>query len=253
MIEQTSTQGDMQTEHRLTTNDALAFLKVVKDTFPDKMEIYEEFLQIMKDFKQKRIDTSTVRERVQELFKGHDKLILGLNIFLPDGYKITLQPEVERPAVKKPVEFGTAVAFITKVKYRFLGDDRRIYKSLLDILGVYRKENKTISEVYQEVALLFQDHQDLLDEFTQFLPDTSGQHDNSSMDTDEKEQKFTDDVSDQAAGNFDPCGISDSSAMYSQSCEELDQMEERQQMDESDLPDGVALYLANLRISLNLQ
>lgn len=33
---------------------------------------------------------------------------------------------------------------------RFQGDDR-VYKSFLDILNMYRKENKTISEVYQEV------------------------------------------------------------------------------------------------------
>uniref|UniRef100_A0A5B6ZFS1 Putative paired amphipathic helix protein Sin3-like 4 isoform X2 n=1 Tax=Davidia involucrata TaxID=16924 RepID=A0A5B6ZFS1_DAVIN len=38
---------------------------------------------------------------------------------------------------------------------------------------MYRKENKSITEVYQEVAVLFQDHSDLLMEFTHFLPDTS--------------------------------------------------------------------------------
>ncbi|KAJ4866889.1 Paired amphipathic helix protein Sin3-like 4 [Raphanus sativus] len=38
----------------------------------------------------------------------------------------------------------------------------------------YRKENKSITEVYQEVAILFRDHHDLLVEFTHFLPDTSG-------------------------------------------------------------------------------
>ncbi|KAH9606996.1 hypothetical protein KSS87_013771, partial [Heliosperma pusillum] len=97
-----------------------------------------------------------------------------------------------------------------------------------------------------QVALLFQDHQDLLEEFIQFLPATSGQHDNSFMDTDENKHEFAVDVSDQGPGNCDPCEMSDSSATYSQSCEELDQM------DESHLTDEVALYLANLRIALNL-
>ncbi|PWA71053.1 SIN3-like 4 [Artemisia annua] len=36
-----------------------------------------------------------------------------------------------------------------------------------------RKEQKRINEVYQEVASLFDDHPDLLDEFTRFLPGVS--------------------------------------------------------------------------------
>ncbi|PIN24928.1 hypothetical protein CDL12_02316 [Handroanthus impetiginosus] len=39
---------------------------------------------------------------------------------------------------------------------------------------MYRKDNKSITEVYREVSVLFQDHADLLVEFTHFLPDTSG-------------------------------------------------------------------------------
>ncbi|KAL6983585.1 hypothetical protein U1Q18_016969 [Sarracenia purpurea var. burkii] len=38
---------------------------------------------------------------------------------------------------------------------------------------MYRKENKSITEVYQEVAALFREHRDLLVEFTNFLPDSS--------------------------------------------------------------------------------
>lgn len=43
--------GDSQ---KLTTADALLFLKQVKDEFCDKEENYEKFLEIMKDFKAKR-------------------------------------------------------------------------------------------------------------------------------------------------------------------------------------------------------
>ncbi|XP_074295941.1 paired amphipathic helix protein Sin3-like 4 isoform X3 [Silene latifolia] len=164
-----TTQGSMQ---RLTTNDALAYLKAVKEMFSDKKEKYDEFLEVMKDFKAQRIDTTGVIARVKELFKGHRNLILGFNTFLPKGFEITLPPEDEQPLTKKPVEFEEAISFVNKIKLRFHGDDR-VYKSFLDILNMYRKENKTISEVYQEVALLFQDHRDLLEEFTHFLPDTS--------------------------------------------------------------------------------
>ncbi|KAG5581306.1 hypothetical protein H5410_051933 [Solanum commersonii] len=37
---------------------------------------------------------------------------------------------------------------------------------------MYKKEKKDINEVYHEVAVLFNDHPDLLDEFTEFLKDS---------------------------------------------------------------------------------
>ncbi|KAF8098764.1 hypothetical protein N665_0259s0034 [Sinapis alba] len=159
---------------KLTTNDALAYLKAVKDKFQDKREKYDEFLEVMKDFKAQRVDTSGVILRVKELFKGNRELILGFNTFLPKGFEITLLPEEDdQPPPKKPVEFEEAISFVNKIKTRFQGDDR-VYKSFLDILNMYRKENKSITEVYKEVAILFRDHHDLLVEFTHFLPDTSG-------------------------------------------------------------------------------
>ncbi|CAH2066493.1 unnamed protein product, partial [Thlaspi arvense] len=158
---------------KLTTNDALAYLKAVKDKFQDKREKYDEFLEVMKDFKAQRVDTSGVILRVKELFKGNRELILGFNTFLPKGFEIVLLPEDDQPLPKKPVEFEEAISFVNKIKTRFQGDDR-VYKSFLDILNMYRKENKSITGVYQEVAILFRDHHDLLVEFTHFLPDTSG-------------------------------------------------------------------------------
>ena len=41
---------------RLTTNDALAYLKAVKSLFEDKQGKYDEFLKVMKDFKAQRFD-----------------------------------------------------------------------------------------------------------------------------------------------------------------------------------------------------
>ncbi|CAF1725419.1 unnamed protein product [Brassica napus] len=150
----------------LTTGDALSYLKAVKDIFQDKKDKYDTFLEVMKDFKAQRVDTSGVIARVRVLFKGYDDLLLGFNTFLPKGYKITL-PE------KKTVDFGEAIEFVNKIKARF-GSDDRAYKKFLDILNMYRKESKSISDVYQEVTLLFQDHEDLLAEFAHFLPDNSG-------------------------------------------------------------------------------
>ncbi|XP_051117485.1 paired amphipathic helix protein Sin3-like 2 isoform X2 [Andrographis paniculata] len=157
--------------HKLTTNDALSYLKQVKDMFQDQRNKYDRFLDVMKDFKAQRIDTTGVIGRVKELFNGHPNLILGFNTFLPKGYEITLTDGEGAPP-KRTVEFEEAISFVNRIKKRFQNDDR-VYKSFLDILNMYREEHKSITEVFQEVATLFNDHQDLLDEFTRFLPDAS--------------------------------------------------------------------------------
>ncbi|XP_039024409.1 paired amphipathic helix protein Sin3-like 2 isoform X2 [Hibiscus syriacus] len=154
---------------KLTTNDALTYLKEVKEMFQDQKEKYDMFLEVMKDFKAQRTDTVGVIARVKELFKGHNNLIYGFNTFLPKGYGITLD---EDEAPKKTVEFDEAISFVNKIKKRFQHDEH-VYKSFLDILNMYRKEHKDITEVYTEVASLFEDHPDLLEEFTRFLPDSS--------------------------------------------------------------------------------
>ncbi|KAK4784384.1 hypothetical protein SAY86_018752 [Trapa natans] len=153
---------------RLTANDAMTYLGLVRDAFKDKKENYDEFLEVMKDFKSQRIDTLGVMTRVKKLFKGHRDLILGFNMFLPKGY------EIKDPPQKKAVEFGEAVCFVNKIKARFHGDPH-VYKSFVDILTKYRDENTSINKVHQEVSVLFKDHADLLEGFTHFLPVTSSE------------------------------------------------------------------------------
>lgn len=164
---------------KLTTNDALNYLKEVKEMFQDQRDKYDMFLDVMKDFKAQKIDTNGVITRVKELFKGHNNLIFGFNTFLPKGYEITIIEEDEATP-KRSVEFEEAINFVNKIKKRFQYDDQ-VYKSFLEILNMYRKEHKSIKDVYHEVAELFTDHPDLLDEFTRFLPDNSATASTASL------------------------------------------------------------------------
>ncbi|XP_047057503.1 paired amphipathic helix protein Sin3-like 4 [Lolium rigidum] len=154
---------------KLTTNDALTYLKAVKDKFHDNRAKYDEFLEVMRDFKSTRIDTAGVIIRVKTLFSGYPELILGFNAFLPKGFAIKLQ---DLDSDKKPVDFTEAISFVNKIKARFQHEET-VYKAFLGILNMYRMHNKSIQDVYQEVATLFCDHADLLEEFKHFLPDTS--------------------------------------------------------------------------------
>ncbi|KAI3820455.1 hypothetical protein L1987_08002 [Smallanthus sonchifolius] len=55
--------------HKLTTRDALTYLKDVKYMFHDNNEKYAEFLNVMKDFRAQRVDATCVIARIKELLK----------------------------------------------------------------------------------------------------------------------------------------------------------------------------------------
>ncbi|TFY70749.1 hypothetical protein EVG20_g2247 [Dentipellis fragilis] len=75
-------------ERQLNVTDALSYLDAVKMQFHDRPDVYNVFLDIMKDFKSQYIDTPGVISRVSTLFRGHPALIQGFNTFLPVGYRI---------------------------------------------------------------------------------------------------------------------------------------------------------------------
>ncbi|RCI05964.1 Transcriptional regulatory protein sin3 [Rhizopus stolonifer] len=81
----------------LNVRDALTYLDQVKIRFSDQPDVYNRFLDIMKDFKSQAIDTPGVIERVSTLFKGHPTLISGFNTFLPPGYRIECSTDPREP------------------------------------------------------------------------------------------------------------------------------------------------------------
>ena len=85
-----SSSGSAQFQ-RLKVEDALSYLDQVKYKFGNQPQVYNDFLDIMKEFKSQSIDTPGVIARVSQLFRGHPELIVGFNTFLPPGYKIEVQ------------------------------------------------------------------------------------------------------------------------------------------------------------------
>ncbi|ODV79450.1 uncharacterized protein CANTADRAFT_51875 [Suhomyces tanzawaensis NRRL Y-17324] len=211
----------------LNVKDALSYLDQVKIQFYNQADVYNNFLDIMKDFKSQSIDTPGVIDRVSTLFKGHPNLIQGFNTFLPPGYRIecSLDPSDPNPirvttptgTTTRPnihggsygqrwgsesqeqqqtvgqfaheqqvlqqqqqqngggqIEFNHAISYVNKIKTRF-ANQPDIYKQFLEILQTYQREQKPIGEVYEQVTVLFSNSPDLLDDFKQFLPDTSNQ------------------------------------------------------------------------------
>ncbi|KAJ0170354.1 hypothetical protein K1T71_014282 [Dendrolimus kikuchii] len=250
---------------RLKVEDALSYLDQVKYKFNTQPQVYNDFLDIMKEFKSQTIDTPGVITRVSNLFQGHPELIVGFNTFLPPGYKIEVQSNgqvsVSMPSPTgmgagggvllgvhhtqqqpqlvhllpvtqtvgnaivhnlsvnappgntlhqisqahqqieaaihhppggggcgasatappgQPVEFNHAIEYVNKIKSRFSRQPDK-YKRFLEILHAYQRghrdvkepqaKQQTEQEVYSQVAKLFENQDDLLAEFGQFLPD----------------------------------------------------------------------------------
>ena len=95
--------------------DALAYLDKVKSAYEDRAEMYNCFLDIMKEFKAQRVDTPGVIDRILSLFRGDRALLLGFNTFLPPGYKIEFPTKpwsVERHAEEASPEQRQQVPYL---------------------------------------------------------------------------------------------------------------------------------------------
>jgi len=64
------TNGGAQVDDAARKQDALSYLRHLKDRLKDRKQTYDEFLEIMKEFKAQRIDTEGVIKRVKKIFKG---------------------------------------------------------------------------------------------------------------------------------------------------------------------------------------
>lgn len=88
-------ESEQQQQPALRVQDALGYLDQVKSKFNDQPYVYNQFLDIMKEFKSQALDTPGVIAKVSTLFRGHTDLIIGFNTFLPPGYRIEQMPHNE--------------------------------------------------------------------------------------------------------------------------------------------------------------
>lgn len=118
---------------------------------------------------------------------GHPIQSQSINLSASNGAAGATVGGTPSGTTAQPVEFNHAINYVNKIKNRFQGQPE-IYKQFLDILHTYQKEQKSIkdgnaphgqkflteTEVFAQVAKLFQNQEDLLQEFSQFLPDANG-------------------------------------------------------------------------------
>ena len=172
----------------LTVENAIAYLDKIKLKFHDRPEIYNQFLDIMKECQAQSIDTRCVIEKVKQLFHGHRTLILGFNTFLPPEYQIEFSDDdlvdvavdkmcpqsflppgregVPPTATSPPLTFEQeqqAQSYVVKVKKTF-EDEPGTVRAFLEILQTYTKEQNE-QKILEGLSHLFKDHLDLLADF----------------------------------------------------------------------------------------
>ena len=69
-------------------NDAFSYLDRVKNTYPDRPDVYNRFLDMVIDFKSHAIDTLGAASRTAHLFYNAPALIADFITFLPPGWKV---------------------------------------------------------------------------------------------------------------------------------------------------------------------
>eukprot|EP00002_Diphylleia_rotans_P027626 TRINITY_DN5549_c0_g1_i9.p1 TRINITY_DN5549_c0_g1~~TRINITY_DN5549_c0_g1_i9.p1 ORF type:complete len:1063 (-),score=209.23 TRINITY_DN5549_c0_g1_i9:1171-4359(-) len=166
----------------LDPRDALAYLEKIKICFHDQPWVYTSFLDSMKELKSQSIDTIGIIQRIKELFNGHRDLIIGFNRFLPQGFFIDVEdtnvsvsreispPENDHTAPQgNGVEYELATNLLKAIKTRFIHQPS-VYATFIDILQSFQADNAILQDVYDKVASLFVDHQDLLQRFQRLFP-----------------------------------------------------------------------------------
>jgi paired amphipathic helix protein Sin3a len=153
-------------------SNALVYLDHIKKELGESQpSLYQDFLRVMSEFKSQSCDTVGVVSRIKAIFKDHPDLIREFNDFLPPGLQIP-EEEIEALRNPKPVILNSARDYVQKIKARFV-DEPAIYRSFLQILHAYKTEPNAalsgISVVTHQIKVLFKDHQDLVDQFHQFV------------------------------------------------------------------------------------
>ena len=136
----------------LNVKDALSYLEQVKFQFNARPDVYNHFLDIMKDFKSQAIDTPGVIERVSTLFRGYPNLIQGFNTFLPQGYRIDCSKNPDETIKSTTHMSPSTVAIIAEMNQvaMFQGQQSRIQQQHLQPLNLPSSQDY-LSEQQQQI------------------------------------------------------------------------------------------------------
>ncbi|XP_058762410.1 uncharacterized protein LOC131635782 isoform X2 [Vicia villosa] len=146
--------------HRIalfSPEDALGFVQAVHQATQYKGESkFNEFLKVLKDYKDQTIDISSFTSRVKVVLKTHPDLILEFNSIMPKEHQITLSSEEESflRALKLMVQYKR------ESNFQYYGKVLENFKGL----------TIDISCLTARLEVLIKNHPELILEFKIFMP-----------------------------------------------------------------------------------
>ncbi|KAF2193044.1 PAH2 domain-containing protein, partial [Zopfia rhizophila CBS 207.26] len=177
--------------------DALSYLDQIRVQFADHPDVYNGYLDIMKDFKSGAIDIPGAIERVSTLFAGNPNLIQGFNTILPPDYKIQCGINGDPNAIRVMTPMGTirsslmpsldlglwrwaranspslmyvdALSYLDQIRVQF-ADHPDVYNRFLDIMKDFKSGAIDIPGAIERVSTLFAGNLNLIQGFNQYLP-----------------------------------------------------------------------------------
>lgn len=144
-------------------SEALQYIQEVqtKLTGDGRRHIYDQFIQTLKQFRCRSIDSSTVVSTVQELFQNHPDLLEAFKPFMP-SHSSAAAPAAEEGSDTRVVDF------LSRVYTRFGGGE--VYRKFSDCMHAYSRAEISGSGAGDKVAGLFGDNDDLVAEFMRLVP-----------------------------------------------------------------------------------
>lgn len=172
---------------------AAEYIQLINERFGAGSDVIKEYVLLLKAFQKKKLDTFAVIQKVKTLFHGHDDVIMGFNVFLPANTQIrfpSVIPDFQTLAIEggeldqaksrasaqlqtgdspAAVNFDDCINYVNKVRKRFTNDPET-YQEFLGVLQSYQQD-RNVPKVCDEVRMIFENHPDLLQEFTIYLPE----------------------------------------------------------------------------------
>ncbi|KAI9666616.1 MAG: hypothetical protein M1821_004552 [Bathelium mastoideum] len=165
-------------------DDALNYLDKIKRRFHSQLNIYQQFLNILETFKQGSTSALEVYAQVTSLLNQAPDLVEEFEQFLPEtATRVSSRIEKATPASSQsetaaqassqpgPV-LDDALNYLDKINCRFHSQPD-IYEQFLEIFKTFKRGSTSALEVYAQVTNLLSQAPDLVEEFEQFLPETT--------------------------------------------------------------------------------
>ncbi|KAF5390047.1 hypothetical protein D9757_003896 [Collybiopsis confluens] len=179
----------METGATEVYQSAIRYIHAVQDRYPDNPEVFDEFLDIIRDGNENRVDLSTTILRLEELFEGNQQLVEGFNAFLPGAYGAvevhdgvparsgTSAPHTPPSSnlireISSPGKNNTTLGdYMLRIRHHYQRTNPAVYQDFQSIVADYVGSLIDLPDVVMYLAGIFKGNFQLVEQFQEFLPD----------------------------------------------------------------------------------